>query len=178
MSQNFTLTTAKIRVSFRFEKDRFAHAVLVQRGQEWVETLNSCESGSSENWPSSPPLQEIHEHDPGVSYLAVGGAGTSHWSATVERVADGRIRFDFACRLSQNHDFLGNNYQFSDKLGAVEFADHCFSADGLEIRANDLTELTVSSNGLMIAPKVKDARLPTTIRWKYELISVQPLGTS
>ncbi len=46
--------------------------------------LASLEGDSQQVWPPSPPLQDLdrHEFPDGAAVLAVGMAGTSHWSAS------------------------------------------------------------------------------------------------
>ena len=110
--------------------------------------------------------------------LAVGGAGTSHWSASVEVGPEGTIRFDYACRLSRAPGFLGSIYRISPELGAIEASGDLFSAYGLKIDTGELTELSVDSQKVTVTPQVNEIQLPTTIRWKYEVISAQALRTS
>ncbi len=46
--------------------------------------LASLEGDSQQIWPPSPPLQDLDRHElpDGAAVLAVGMAGTSHWSAS------------------------------------------------------------------------------------------------
>ncbi|MFM7073965.1 MAG: hypothetical protein ACKO38_19435 [Planctomycetota bacterium] len=82
--------------------------------------LESCEGQSGDIWPASPPLQQLlveSRAEAGQVALLVGMAGRSHWSLSVEPLAD-RIgfRFDAACRLSGPPEWLGHVWRPSHLL--------------------------------------------------------------
>ena len=70
---------------------------------------------SSDNWPASPPLQQLLIEPRGVAghvALLVGMAGRSHWSLSIEPLAD-RVgfRFDAACRIGGPPAWLGHTWR-------------------------------------------------------------------
>jgi len=79
--------------------------------------FESIEGTPEEDWPPSPPLQELHlEARPDGKQLAllVGMAGTSHWSLSVEfDAAAGTAVFDVACRVKRAPGGLGSRYRRS-----------------------------------------------------------------
>jgi len=67
--------------------DRFGHVIALAEGDARIELLRSVEGDHTHSWPPSPPLQEVHleQRGDGASIaLAVGKAGSSHWSLSVE----------------------------------------------------------------------------------------------
>ena len=111
------------RIAFVFEADRFRHSIQQRIGSQWVDLWRSIEGTSDEDWPSSPPIQEIfsQELEQGVCLLGVGRAGASHWSISIDRFepkpADIEspfsgtvLRFDLACRVKGTPGSLGSSY--------------------------------------------------------------------
>ena len=101
MTTPHALTAGGLQVDLLWNGDRFAHTVSVEAAGVWHELLRSFEGGPEEDWPSSPPLQQIHFEQRGDTTVAlfVGMAGRSHWSMSVEAMPDEqRIVFDIACR--------------------------------------------------------------------------------
>lgn len=98
-----------LRIRFFWVGDRFRHELL--RGDTCC--LRSVESGDDE-WPDTPPLQQLHVEQRKASevVLAVGMAGKSHWSLSVERSPeeDGFV-FDYACLVKTSPLFLGSTYE-------------------------------------------------------------------
>lgn len=130
-----------LRVSFTPVGGRFAHAVeAVLADGEVVPLLQSIEGGPADHWPPSPPLQEVHlERRAGGRdvLLAVGRAGISHWSLSVEASGAGAVApdrpnsgprsdpslaysnrppaaallFDIACRVKMIPESIGSAYR-------------------------------------------------------------------
>lgn len=70
---------------------------------------------ASDNWPASPPLQQLLIEPRGAAghvALLVGMAGRSHWSLSIEPLAD-RVgfRFDAACRIGGPPEWLGHTWR-------------------------------------------------------------------
>src|SRR5687768_16641761 len=90
-------------VLFQRHNDRYVHEAGIAGLNSEVALLKSVEGSPDEVWPISPPCQQVHfEERLGRLQiaLAVGMAGTSHWSMSVELdPARGRITFDVACRV-------------------------------------------------------------------------------
>lgn len=92
-------TGVGVRVRFTWRDDRFGHTIYFVRGETEIACVASCEGGSSDDWPPSPPIQEIHEQQNGDGKILflTGMAGTGHWSMTVEtrerfEQAEGKLR--------------------------------------------------------------------------------------
>ncbi len=104
---------ADLRLTFRFERDRFVHAIERRTADRWEPLWTSREGDDSQDWPASPALQEIapHESSDGAVLLGVGKAGRSHWSIVFETpVAGADFRFDVACRIGAAVGPLGSSY--------------------------------------------------------------------
>lgn len=107
----------QLAVEYRWLNDRFVHRVLV--GDQVA--LSSVDGDGTQEWPASPPIQQISlEPIENVSMiLGVGGAGRGHWSISVGwqaggeidgRQFDGGFCFDMACRVKDQPEFLGSTY--------------------------------------------------------------------
>ena len=107
--------------------------------------LESVEGTPNQNWPPSPPLQELHlESRPDGKQLAllVGMAGNSHWSMSVEfDPAAGKALFDVACRVKREPGKLASTYR----------------------RQN---------SDLCVVPTSGPEELPATVRWGYQISPV------
>ena len=80
-----------------------------------IKVMTSCEGTPQDIWPSSSPFQQIVREEIGTEkklvLLAVGMAGKTHWSGTIEGDAmTEAIAMDFAARVSAVPDFLGSTY--------------------------------------------------------------------
>lgn len=73
-----------LAIEFTWQVDRFAHAIYFLREDQQQLLLTSVEGSASDEWPASPPLQQISAQeivgDPAI--MGVGMAGHSHWSAS------------------------------------------------------------------------------------------------
>jgi hypothetical protein len=96
---------SSIKLVFEKTADRWGHRwSSVSAGVEHP-FLTSVEGTPDQNWPPSPPLQEISQHtlEPGDAALGVGMAGQSHWSASysvessVQPGQPNLIKSDLAC---------------------------------------------------------------------------------
>ncbi len=108
------ITKNDVAVSVSFEKlpDRFSHQIEFLNPKK--KTALVSEEGSSEQiWPPSPALQELHFESRAESdvLLAVGMAGDSHYSLSIESNRINELRFQFACRFKKQPDFIGSSYQ-------------------------------------------------------------------
>jgi len=92
----------------------------------WQALLTSREGNFQQHWPASPVMQELHEQPStsrGRLVLLVGGAGKSHWSASVEEDSRengnikgdkrNRIVLDVAVRLQEAAQWLGSSYDLA-----------------------------------------------------------------
>src|SRR5439155_1224637 len=105
-----------LRVEFVWRGDRYGHMISEVGPAGVVEPLlESIEGTAADQWPASPPLQTLSvEELPGERRVAllVGMAGGSHWSASIEAVAEkGELIFDIACRHAAAPVWLGSRYR-------------------------------------------------------------------
>jgi hypothetical protein len=106
-----------LRVVFFRSGDRYAHRfdVLDAAGNTWTPNCYSLEGEPDDDWPPSPPFQQLHVEDrpTGRVILLVGMAGRTHWSAAVEVAADRKsIAFDVAARVQAEPKDLSSEYRY------------------------------------------------------------------
>jgi hypothetical protein len=178
------LESAHLRVRFRFFQDRFAHDVWLSDGTTWVCVLQSVEGSPSDDWPASPPLQSLHfeRRDERQLALAVGMAGHSHWSASIE--LDPReqcAKFDIACRSrGAMAPWLGSSYRVLDvqpgkKRAVPQAVLNPRALPGVRMaieRCGEAvqTELELAPGGVRIAAQSEPSKEEAqTVRWAYKL---------
>lgn len=115
MCQEGQLDGGGLRVTFHRRGDRIGHTVWLVADEAAVPLLRSAEGKPDEDWPVSPPFQEVDfagsPSDSTIAYL-VGKAGTSHWSMSVALEPKLNIfHFDVACRIQSAPDHLGSRYR-------------------------------------------------------------------
>ena len=98
-------------LEFDWHGDRYQHRWTFPQTTASVE---SVESPSSELWPDSPPLQQIHSQSFGDGrevIFGVGMAGRGHWSASFTLVPELHCWIvELACRCPQPVERLNNSY--------------------------------------------------------------------
>src|SRR5262245_39124630 len=152
---------AVLRIQFIRLADRYRHTIsLVERDGQVCPLLESIEGTASDDWPPSPPLQNlsIAELAPGrKAALLVGMAGRGHWSASIEPVSgEAALDFDIACRPAGKPEPLGSLYT---RLAP--------SAAELKITA---VESMITLGCLYIfVPTDSTASSARTVRWKYRI---------
>jgi hypothetical protein len=108
------LAAGRMCIEFARDADRYRHEIVVWAGDSWRTVLASKEGSEDDEWPPSPPLQELHiepRTPRNEVALLVGRAGRSHWSLSVESdVACGALIFDVACRSSAAANRLQSSY--------------------------------------------------------------------
>ena len=89
MSEQITNQTpardqSAVKLVFEQRNDRWAQQWFLITDQGRNVFLTSAEGTPDQNWPPSPPLQEVSRHElaTGDAVLCVGMAGKSHWSAS------------------------------------------------------------------------------------------------
>ncbi len=151
-----------LRLEFTRRGDRYGHTIsVVNQDGRAVPVLESVEGSASDDWPASPPLQNlsIEKLAPGRrAALLVGMAGRSHWSASIEPVpGEPALVFDVACRTGDSEVSLGSLYRV-------------FSRDTAQIEATVELGCDVQSEGDdRIAIVLSGISGPGTIRWKYRI---------
>jgi hypothetical protein len=184
VSDAAVLEALGVRVAFRRLADRYSHAVEISCGGEWIPLLESIEGAADDDWPPSPPLQELHfesRADGTRLALLVGRAGRSHWSLSVEAAPDAsRIVFDAACRLRDVPRRLGSHYQWLPASGAPALvaADVVNLIGGWRLRADTIDDLAPSlettPSGVSLRPSLENADvLPHTARWRYAFVVLE-----
>jgi hypothetical protein len=153
---------AKLVAEFVLRGDRFRQVIsLAYADGDRTALLESVEGTKEDAWPASPPLQNLSLETltagRRVAFL-VGMAGGSHWSASVEALAERGLAFDVACRHGALPGWVGSTYRMlSDTSPRVMIeGDVAVRADGDLISAG---------------PKEMKNQSGTT-RWRY-LVRVQ-----
>lgn len=179
-----TLSAAGLRLHFARSGDRYVHQVtwLDAAGTEHL-LLATVEGDDTNPWPPSPPLQDLHLESRAAGAtvaLAVGMAGRSHWSLSVEAMPQGELRFDVACRANDPPGPLASSYQLGEGVLAKPTADGItltVQGEAVAFIATDAAHSTQQSpvtsttpameNSLVIAPQQVPAVAPATVRWQY-----------
>ncbi|MDX1945596.1 MAG: hypothetical protein SFU86_09310 [Pirellulaceae bacterium] len=153
-----------LRIEFPRVGDRYAQVLsLVSANGQVMPLLESIEGSPADNWPASPPLQNLHLQDlPDGRRVAllVGMAGRSHWSASIETIpGQAALLFDIACRTSDPAATLGNRYRLltavESRLSFVALADALLHREG---------------DRLTITPAQASGPAQKTIRWRYQVV--------
>jgi hypothetical protein len=174
------------RLKMMFERggDRWAHRVVSVSEDTETIVLQSIEGDDQTQWPPSPPLQDPDQHDlpTGAAVLAVGMAGTGHWSASFSVDRADFLLADVACfckaRPPETAAALVSTYQIAAGVeivhntpSAVELLhengrlriEAVSGADwGSEIQVSDSNQLKVIAERLN-----RDSKKST--RWSYRL---------
>lgn len=147
-----------LEVWFALSGDRFRHQ-LVHRTDEGEHALvDSVDDGALSDWPPSPPIQQLDDCLLGQGergLVAVGLAGTSHWSLAIESKGT-ELWFDVACRISSQPGPLRSTYRRSE---ASERLDWRPLRDGCAYQE--------SGNELWFEPSELPLTFPGTARWRY-----------
>ncbi|HVX15672.1 MAG TPA: hypothetical protein VHC22_31085 [Pirellulales bacterium] len=176
MSEPIALTAAGLRIEFWRSADRYRHEVVARGDGPDHRLLASIEGSAEEEWPASPPLQELHVEQRGAGKwvaLLVGRAGRSHWSLSVEGAeSEPTLLFDVACRSAGAGDELTSRYRLAEggmlssndglialpschRLEVVEGVVHRTGADS----SFDIRPLRERSGGGRVQ----------TFRWRYRI---------
>ena len=181
-TQSITSRNGSLRINFVWSNDRFAHTVeWLSEAGNWQPLLSSLEGTPDNAWPPSPPFQEVEPHVGGsglTCLLAVGLAGTSHWSASIEEIrhegqpdSECRIRFDVACRLKGSASTLESTYQVSQSLrrDASELTAYT-DPNGCQVRLVSTSDVEAGSSTIAVRPQPMATDEPTTVRWMYDFL--------
>ncbi len=150
-----SITADGLRVEFRWQGDRFGHAILLVDGDHRQPIWQSVDAD-----PDGPVFQELHEQagDDGQPILFLSGAGEgAHWSMSVHR--EGReILFDVAARITRAP--VDRSIQYSTDADdwsrvRLQSRSHGTTIDPAALRVTLRHALAASESP------------PTTARWKY-----------
>jgi len=176
VSAPIILEAAGLRLEFIRLGDRYAHRIMAVDAGKFTPLLESVEGAANDDWPVSPPWQEVHcEHRAGGVQVAltVGKAGKSHWSASFELDSAGSLTVDVACRTATAPIRLGSEYlphgpfEIDATHGQARLAERWI----LQLAAGEAAskiELGESASLISIGPIFDLAgSWPRTIRWKF-----------
>lgn len=178
----------RLRATLLRAGDRFSHFLeLVATGGESfagdtsLRVADAIDGDPRSDWPPSPPLQQVHfESRPPAARVAllVGMAGRSHWSLSIEPLADqATLLFDAACRIDRTPDLLGHAWHVAESLGdaKVEPLRATWRTDLANLTINvepahdglARTELSVNDRHCAVRVIPMASRFPATIRWRF-----------
>ena len=158
-----------LRACFDWRDDRFGHNIELSDQAGSCLLLCSHEGLHADNWPLSPPLQQLHREDRGGGHqvvLLVGMSGREHWSSSVEIDPDGRaITFDVACRVGTPAAALRSTYRIvSNEWNHDRQQDWELTALETDQR---LAQIMSDGEYVSIVPATSAA---PTVRWKYRIV--------
>ena len=163
-----------LRARFVRNGDRYAHVVDFLDQGVALPLLASDEGDAEQEWPPSPPLQQVsfEERSVGNVLLGLGMAGRTHWSMSIEAdVMAVELRFDVAARLRDHPQRLGSRYRLSGPApiesaeGAIEFS---LAGGRARVCCDAHTILTPSTSEIVLESRDGDPP-PTTTRWAYRI---------
>ncbi|MEM7474359.1 MAG: hypothetical protein AAF483_05145 [Planctomycetota bacterium] len=137
--------------------------------------IHSVESSSDELWPSSPPLQQIHQQsfaDGREVIFGVGMAGRGHWSASFTLVPDLKCWIvELACRSSIVPDKLESTYRVnhsdSPELASTELCLDSESGIHAEAIAPS-SKIAIKDKQLVFSP-AQIQENSQTLQWAFRL---------
>jgi hypothetical protein len=170
-----------LRVTWYRDEDRYGHVIAYVAGDRATVCLTSELGRERDPWPASPPLQQcsVERSSRGRELgLAVGMAGKSHWSQSVE--ADPTVPglvFDLACRVQHQPLWLGSSYRAAHPLEASSGASvRLVVAAGVDLVLAGETldgaapvRLEVSGTHVAFTADWGRLPLPSTVRWRYRV---------
>lgn len=176
-----------LRIEFVRLTDRYSHVLsVVEPGGAMHPILESVEGTAEDDWPSSPPMQNLslEELAPGRRVaLLVGMAGRNHWSASIEPVpGQAALDFDIACRWASAVGSLGSAYALAAVPGhAAQSIGNPSASAELQVAVADNLRLevkpcagfecraTLAAARVLIVPPVTSRPKSGTARWKYRI---------
>lgn len=176
------------KLTFEWHDDRYHHrwsipqAPVEESANPSTIELESVESGSDANWPSSPPLQQIHSQSFGDGrevIFGVGMAGRGHWSASFTLVPDLKCWIvELACKSPGKPERLQSAYRsdcFPDGAWTIEGETYSLNGEpsiALEAIAPGTTAELVGGDGnletLNFSPRALSEEMET-IQWAFRL---------
>ncbi len=178
-----------LQVGFHRCGDRFVHTIAAVEGTRLLPLLASVEGTDADDWPESPPLQEVHveqQEETGQVILAVGRSGRSHWSlsvhaepaseSTAPEVVRAGLLFDVAVRLKSEPQQLGSLYRSMTAVSAssesstleLMLSGRRYLIEAVAVDGRPAS-LEPTPTGLLIAASSLDDALPRTVRWQYRV---------
>ena len=170
-------STDGLKIVFERQGDRWSHRLVAGANEETI-LLRSVEGDEAQDWPPSPPLQEVNQHQlaNGIAVLAVGMAGNSHWSASFS-IDSGEIVVELASLCKSRPDFLGTQYAVENDVSALPTnGSEVLVQSGTRrvvirpLAAADWSSILQNENrSLMICPKELSKVSGKATRWGYRM---------
>ena len=173
----------RLRVDFIWRVDRYAQQVVLVdetvSGKRDLPIMTSVEGNSDQNWPASPPLQDLNFHEPPTGQraaLAVGMAGKSHWSLAWESTVDPvGLVCDVACRIKESPGILASTWELADGVSMGPTGQLRIRAVEIGLRVDTESDAKSVTNSehvdgqLCLTPQSLETALPRTVRWRYRI---------
>lgn len=169
-------------VGFSRRLDRVGHVVSLVEGDHCTPLFASLEGDDQEDWPTSPPLQEVHIENRGGSLVAmlVGMAGDSHWSVAMDPLAgEVGIMVAVACRIKQHPVRICSRYGSIwettgpevDREGRLiwQVGKRRIAVEVVSLPEFPTPETPSDAAGFEINASVDEAPFPKTIQWRYRV---------
>jgi hypothetical protein len=167
-------------VGFARRLDRVGHVVSLVEGEKCTPLFASLEGDDQDDWPPSPPLQEVHieKRDKNLVAMLVGMAGDSHWSVAMDPMAGGvGITVAVACRLKQHPVQIGSRYgnlieglsPQTDSEGRIvwQLGEHRVAIEVVSLSEYPTPETPYDPQGFEIKASINEEPFPKTIQWRY-----------
>lgn len=177
---NLTDTPPLIR--FFAANDRYAHQIGWQIDAQFIPLLESVEGTADDDWPPSPPLQQIHSQTlpQGPVTWGLGSAGSGHWSASFARqpapagVAAAWL-VEWAVRSEKDVGWVGTTYRLVEPFTEfdVQTADEIAVIDPrstvrLVVRSEHAEwSLSKQDRTLRLRPRLPWSAAASTLTWSY-----------
>jgi hypothetical protein len=170
-----------LRVVWYREEDRYGQVIAYVAGPTATACLTAELGRDRDPWPASPPLQQcsLESSSRGRQLaLAIGMAGKSHWSQSVETDSNApSLTFDVACRVHRQPVWLGSSYRADQPLEALSAstvrltvaAGIVLTLTGEAPDSSFPVRLEVRGNHVAIAADLGRLQLPSTVRWRYRV---------
>jgi len=166
------------RVTFVWHRDRFAHTVGIVDNERLSPMLASLEGTDDDDWPPSPPLQNLTIEDRRDGHrvaLLVGMAGTSHWSVSIEPAAaadEMGFIVDVACRVKTQPRNLGSVYRAMAVPAQVDSTRAIVGGlVGVDAQPTE-SVLKIAESDIVVRPSHVASESPITVRWQYRIFRV------
>ena len=192
---------AELEIVFNWVTDRWTHRVVFVNDGKQRTIMQAIEGDQQSIWPPSPPLQDASQHDlaSGAAVLAVGMAGSSHWSASFSAEGfnqeshqnfaskNGNLLADLACfckgQSPASAGALVSSYQLEPGVEAVWINQDLEQLE-LDVRWDShrlkllplsgegwSSSFQVEGNRLLISPAEFNAVAGKATRWGYRLLT-------
>ena len=169
-----SVDAGNLRVQFTWHGDRWRHSIGFLEDGHFRPVLQSIEGEAEDEWPCSPPFQELQFESRG-NYsvtLLVGRTPKCHWSLSIEVEPERSVaRFDVACRVPAQEALgtLSSTYQSLAGKPVIQGGVWLWS-DRLTMQAESGSSLWPETDGgVVVEADPESFVFPATFRWQYTL---------